>query len=61
MELKFEDKGIFVVQRFTSENLFLTKALQVYYISRYFLWSLIVSKYKNISEVQNMQPKFLAC
>lgn len=46
LELKFEDKGIFSMQRFTAENLFLTKAMQVYYISRYFLCSLIVSKYK---------------
>lgn len=49
LELKFEGKSIFAMQRFTGENLFLTKALQVYYITRYCLCSLIVSKYKNIS------------
>lgn len=49
LELKFEDKGIPAMQTFNAGNLFLTKTLQVYYISRYFLYSLIVSKYKTDS------------
>lgn len=48
LELKFEDKDICAVWRFTAENLFLTEALQIFYISRYFLCSLIVSTSKNI-------------
>lgn len=48
LELKFEDKGICAVWRFTAENPFLTKALQICYISRYFLCSPIVSTSKNI-------------
>lgn len=57
LELKFEDKGIFSMQRFTAENLFLTKAMQVYYISRYFLCSLIVSKYKK----KNISKRYKTC
>lgn len=48
-ELKFEGEGIFAMQTFTAKNLSLTKTLQVFCISKYFLCSLIVSKCKNIS------------